>query len=139
MAEPARELIGLDIGQKRTGVARASSIARLAEPLTTIETEQLVPKLKDIIDKHQPELIVVGLPRNLQSADTEQTKWVRGIIGDIQSHFLDMHFEFQDEALTTVAAKERLAKNTTEIDAEAASIILQDFLDEQTADRAKHE
>ena len=139
MTVQARELIGLDIGQKRTGIARASSVARLAEPLITVDTEQLIPKLEHIIRKYQPELIVVGLPRNLQSNETEQTKWVRGIIGDIQSHFVDVRFEFQDEALTTVAATEQLAKNTADIDSLAASIILQDFLDEEARKGAKNE
>ena len=47
----ASEIIGLDIGQKRTGIARASSIARLAEPLMTIETEHLIYKLKEVFEK----------------------------------------------------------------------------------------
>jgi putative holliday junction resolvase len=135
----ATQLIGLDIGQKRTGVARASSIARLAEPLMTIETDQIIPKLEDLVNQLQPAIVVVGLPRSLQSNDTAQTKWVQSLTASLKSHFSGIDFKFQDEALTTVAASERLAKNTTEIDAMAASIILQDFLDEQISNQTKDE
>lgn len=129
----ATQLIGLDVGQKRTGVARASSIARLAEPLTTIETSNIIPKLSDIIKEHKPEVVVVGLPRSLESNDTAQTKWVQNFTADLKSHFPGIDFKFQDEALTTVAAGQRAAKNATEIDSIAASIILQDFLDQEEA------
>jgi putative Holliday junction resolvase len=139
VAVPARELIGLDIGKKRTGVARASSVARLAEPLVTLETEQLATDLGEIIRKHEPQLIIVGLPRNLNGNDTEQTKWVRTMTSELRDQFPGMEFKLQDEALTTVAAAERLAKNSTEIDAVAASIILQDFLDGETAGKASSE
>lgn len=131
MQTQPKQLIGLDVGQKRTGIARASSIARLAEPLATVETVQLPEKLREIIEQHRPEVIVVGLPRNLNSDDTEQTRWVRGFVEELKIHFPDMSFRWQDEALTTVAAgHEPHAKKPTEIDARAASIILQDFLNE---------
>jgi len=135
----ASEIIGLDIGQKRTGIARASSIARLAEPLMTIETEHLIYKLKEVFEKYQPECLVVGLPRNLQNQETQQTKSVRAIAGDIQFHFPHTPIKFQDEALTTVAAAERFATDSKNIDAVAASIILQDYLDEKKDNKDQNE
>lgn len=131
MHQEPKQLIGLDVGQKRTGIARASSIARLAEPLATVETAELPVKLKEIFGQYDPQVVVVGLPRNLQSEDTEQTRWVRDFVGKLKSQFPNRTFHWQDEALTTVAAGQgSLAKKPTEIDARAASIILQDFLNE---------
>ncbi|MBX4199466.1 Holliday junction resolvase RuvX [Candidatus Saccharibacteria bacterium] len=129
-AEP-KQLIGLDVGQKRTGIARASSIARLAEPLATVETTELQTKLKELFEQYDPEIVVIGLPRNLNSEDTEQTRWVRDYMKELMSRFPERKFHWQDEALTTVAAgQESNAKKPTEIDARAAAIILQDFLNE---------
>jgi len=126
-----KQLIGLDVGQKRTGIARASSIARLAEPLMTVETTELPDRLEDIFKRYDPEVVVVGLPRNLKSEDTEQTRWVRSFVERLKAQFPSIVFHWQDEALTTVAASQAPDdKNPTEIDARAASIILQDFLNE---------
>jgi putative Holliday junction resolvase len=119
------------VGQKRTGIARASSIARLAEPLATVETTELQTKLKELFEQYDPEIVVIGLPRNLNSEDTEQTRWVRDYAKELMSRFPERKFHWQDEALTTVAAgQEPNAKKPTEIDARAAAIILQDFLNE---------
>lgn len=125
------QIIGLDIGQKRTGVARASLAAKLAEPLTVIDTDQLPARLKEIIEQYTPQTIVVGLPRGLENQETQQTTWVRQYVEELKKEFPDIEFCWQDEALTTVSAETGQAKNTTDVDAAAASIILQDFLDTQ--------
>lgn len=131
-----KELIGLDVGIKRTGLARASSAARLAEPLKVVETADLIDELKAIIKKGPMEAIVVGLPRSLQGKETEQTVWVRSWVQKAKAE-LSVPFYWQDEALTSkLALGRRLAdKKPQELDALAAQIILQDFLDTPEAER----
>lgn len=128
---PANEIIGLDVGQVRTGLARASSVAKLAEPLTSVPTTELIDKLAAITAQSDASTVVVGLPRNLQSQDTNQTKWLRSFIKSAKTKLPDVNFYWQDEALTSLKAKSRKLKAKSRHDehAHAAAIILQDFLD----------
>lgn len=78
--------------------------------------------------------MVVGLPRSLDGSDTPQTLAVRRFCDDVLWRHLKIEAEFQDEAGTSSVAEDRItAAGRTpkpgEIDAEAASIILQDYLD----------
>lgn len=125
------EVIGLDVGMARTGLARASRRARLAEPLKTVATDELSEELRHWVEQGVRQ-VVVGLPRNLSGDDTAQTNWVRQLVESLKIEHPQLLFHWQDEALTTAAAQ--AGKNVTDIDAEAARIILQDFLDgESTA------
>lgn len=127
----AKELLALDIGTKRTGIARASTIARIAEPLKTVPTDELAASLEALIKAGGVRTVVVGLPRSLQGDDTQQTGWVRTQMEDIRSKLPEIEFIFQDEALTTKLAETRVGKKFTDVDAEAAAIILQDFLESE--------
>ena len=129
------EFLGLDVGTKRTGVARGSSGAGLAEPLASIPTDQAYDKLADLVKDNKVNGIVVGLPRNLSGDDTDQTRWVRDWVVAAKDK-LPVAFYWQDEALTTVKAQE-LAKQakSADVDSLSAAIILQDFLDAPDAER----
>lgn len=131
-----KELIGLDVGMARTGVARASMVARLAEPLTSVETDKLMAYLAELAAKQPVDAVVVGLPRNLQGDDTKQTEWVRQWV-DRAKEQLKATFYWQDEALTSKVAESRELRAKTKVDehAVAAAIILQDFLDTPEANR----
>jgi putative holliday junction resolvase len=123
------EIVALDIGGVRTGVARASSAARLAEAAKTVQTEDLVDELRRLVADGRLKKVVVGLPRNLAGDDTTQTDWVRQQVENLKTQLPELSFYFQDEALTTVTAQ--ADKKVTDLDAEAARIILQDFLDSE--------
>ena len=123
------EIIALDVGTVRTGIARASTAARIAEPLKTVPTGELAEEIRRLLAEDGMRQIIVGLPRNLNGEETEQTEWVRHFVEDLRSEFPDVDFLWQDEALTTVAATTGSDKKTTDPDAVAASIILQDYLD----------
>ena len=132
----AKEILGLDIGAKNTGVARASNVARLAEPLMSISAKKTMITLKKYIAEHKVEAIVIGLPRSLNGEDTEQTKWVRDWV-DKAKQKINAPLYYQDEALTTEKAKGYQLKANSSFDehALAAAIILQDFLDSAEANR----
>lgn len=129
----ANEIIALDIGTVRTGLARASSTARLAEPLKTVATTELAEELRRLTSQKAVSKIIVGLPRNLAGDDTNQTEWVRHFVEDLRTELPGTDFFWQDEALTTVAASQSADKKATDPDAMAASIILQDFLDSEAS------
>lgn len=134
------EVIGLDVGKKRTGLARINLIAKVPEPLETIETAEALNLLPDIIKQHNSQAVVVGLPRGMQAQETDQTRWVRdwtkGLMG-----LVDLPFYWQDEAATSIEA-ESLAKTipgmpNTSIDSLSACILLQDF--QMTAENLRWE
>jgi putative Holliday junction resolvase len=132
-----KEYLALDVGLKRTGIARASNIARIAQPLLTVNTTQLIKTLKQLTEENETEAIVVGLPRSLSGVDTKQTSWVRDFVKYAKAK-IDKPFYWQDEALTTriaQARKETGSKKIHDIDSLAAAIILQDFLDSSEAER----
>ena len=119
--------LALDLGERRIGVAVGNSSARLARPLATVEIDgSELNKLARIAESEGVQALVIGLPRSLDGKDTAQTKRVRS-----QARALDklgLPIYFQDEAATTVEAKNR-GGSRFGVDAEAARIFLQDFLD----------
>lgn len=123
------EFIGLDVGRARTGFARGSSAARLAEALPTVPTNEALKTLKDLVAKGV-DGVVVGLPRSLNGEETDQTAWVRDWV-DVAKKEIGATFYWQDEALTSKLAEAEAIKGGRLQDADslAARIILQDFLD----------
>ncbi len=129
------EFLGIDVGSVRIGLARGSSAAKIAEPITTLAADEALVQIAEIAKKNTTTAIVVGLPRGLDGQETEQTreviKWAEKAKNQI-----DLAFYWQDEALTSHKAKEHQPK-THELDSIAAAIILQDFLDSPEIDRVK--
>jgi putative Holliday junction resolvase len=131
-----KQLLGLDLGLKKTGIARASARARLAEPLITVPTAELIKMLNSLIKEYNVGAIVIGLPRNLDGNDTQQTTWVREWVTHAKRK-VAVSFYWQDEVLTSriAEAKKLSYKKLHDIDSLAAPIILQDFLDTPEANR----
>ncbi len=124
--------LGIDYGSKRIGLALGDSDIKLARPLTTLDASKPAywDQLKAFMNEHRVDELVVGLPRGLDGGETDQTKAARFFAVELASLKLPIHL--QDEAGTSELARERIGKKLVtkgQIDAEAAAIILQDFLD----------
>ncbi len=123
--------LGIDYGSKRIGLATADDEVKLASPWRTVAPTELVA----VIQAEGPfEAVVVGLPRSLDGTETAQTLAVRRFCDDVLWRHLKIDAVFQDEAGTSGVAEDRLAaagrpSTKADVDAEAASIILQDYLD----------
>jgi putative transcription antitermination factor YqgF len=116
-------------------MARASNVARLAEPLPSVSTKEAIRTLKKYTTEHKVEAIAIGLPRNLAGDDTQQTRWVRVWVDKAKSQ-ISTPLYWQDEALTSVKAEEMKPKiKNSDIDSVSAAIILQDFLDTTETER----
>lgn len=125
----AETILGLDIGARRIGMARGNALSRLAMPLAVVEVDGTeLEQLSKLIEQEQATRLVVGLPRSLDGNDTEQTTTVRSFAEKLQKN-LGLPVEFQDEAGTTKQAETEAGTTTTHLDAHAAAIILQDYLD----------
>ena len=128
-----KTLLGLDVGAKRTGVALADTGVRIAMPYDTVDMmDDPVKTLGEIIVREEAALVVVGYPRNQAGLATDQTTFVEKFTRQLE--VFDVPIEFQDESLTSVMAEERLKAHRQpytkeDIDAQAAAIILQDYLE----------
>jgi putative Holliday junction resolvase len=140
--------LGIDLGRRRVGLALSDSSATLARPwktvtagLTTAATVDALAAIiaelaKDSLHDSAIHGIVVGLPRRLGGEDNEQTAVTREV-ARLLGERTGLPVQLQDERLTSREAESRLAprerdwrKRKLLIDAVAAAIILQDYLDE---------
>jgi putative Holliday junction resolvase len=124
----------VDVGDKRVGIARGSSSARIAEPLKTVPADKALEEIAATANELQADGIVVGLPRGLDGQETAQTEKIRGWVRTAQ-HQIELPFYWQDEALTSAAIEKSATK--AGIDAAAAAVILQDFLDTPVQQRVR--
>lgn len=129
-----RTVLALDVGSKRIGLAVASYDARLANPLRTIAAEGAIESIKAIITELNVRLIVVGLPRGMEGQDTQQTLTIRHF-AETLARAVQIPVQLQDETLTSVVAEDLLEYHKKpiakgDIDAQAAALILGDFLTE---------
>jgi putative Holliday junction resolvase len=130
--------LGLDIGERRIGVALSDPDGILASPLTIINRtdESLdIEAIIDIVKSKDAGRVIVGLPCSLDGSLGEQAEKVKAFTRKLTSR-LQVPLEYRDERLTTVMA-ERLgraagkkAKRKAGNDAQAAALILQGYLDE---------
>lgn len=129
----ALNLIGLDVGEKRIGVAIGSSTILIASPLKTIEVDgSEIKNIEDLVKKEDIAAIVIGYPRNQSGEATKQTQFVQDFAEKL--NYLGVKILFQDESMTSVIAEERLKNHNKpyekkDIDAMAATMILQDYIE----------
>lgn len=131
-----QEFIGVDVGAARVGIARGASLAKIAQPLKSVAANDALAEIESLSIQNQVAGIVVGLPRGLDGNETPQTKAVRGWVQTAKSQ-IKLPFYWQDEALTSQKAESLKLKASPGSDAEAAAIILQDFLDTLTVNRVE--
>lgn len=127
-------LMAFDYGSSRVGVALALP-SQPPQALTTLERGSgFASALKNIIAKHQPGIIIVGRPRNLDGEATAQTHRAEQFARQLQADY-DIKIVLSDEALSTERARERLGGMSRQaekrlLDQIAAQIILEDYLNE---------
>jgi putative Holliday junction resolvase len=135
-----RTLIGFDFGKKYIGVAVGQEITGSASPLGSIKANDGVPhwdNLAKYLTEWQPDLIVVGLPLNMDGSEQQLTIDAKKFGHRIAGRF-GLQVVFQDERLTTADAKAQLFsrggyKNLKKdnIDAESARLIIESYFAQQ--------
>lgn len=132
-----KNLIALDVGTRRIGVALADSEVKIAIPFTTVEVDDdnssEIEEINEIIVREEINVMVVGLPRNQSGEETAQSEYTKEFAKNFE--FSVSKIEFQDESLTSIQAENLLKSykkpySKGDIDMTAASIILQDYLEE---------
>lgn len=152
------KLIGLDIGDRRIGIAFGDTTLQLATPVDVLVrsiAEQDAQALEHLIREYDAAAIIVGLPRNMDGTIGPQAEMTRTYAEMIGAR-LGVPVHFWDERLTTVEAarrneetgarrvpgpgsrKDRRGKKTRQhLDAIAAAVILQDYIDAQASERTE--
>ena len=126
-------ILALDVGQARVGVAIAGKLARLPRPLTTLKADDtLIEQIAQLIKAEDVVDVIIGLPRNLKGEDTEQTRTTKEFAKQLEKR-LSINIHFQDEALTTKKAAAELReykriRPEITLDSLAAVYILEDYL-----------
>lgn len=129
--------MALDVGEKRIGVALGDSGVRIAIPFTTIVVDGTeVGQIGFLVAKEAVDTLVIGYPRNQSGEATAQTKFVEDFATQLKG--VADELVFQDESLTSVLAEERLKSygrpyEKGDVDALAAAIILQDYIEVHNA------
>lgn len=130
-------IIAIDYGLKRTGLAVTDPLQIIATGLTTVESKQLIPFLKDYFNKEQVERIVIGEPKNWDDTDTHATPLVEKCIKELQKNFPAIPITKVDERYTSKMAKQAMIdmgmkkmqrRNKAIVDEIAATIMLQDYM-----------
>lgn len=142
------KLLGLDVGNRRVGVAFGDSELAIATPLEVLERSSVpqdANKIVRLVRDYAAELIIVGLPRNTDGTLGEQARAVEGYVSAIRCE-ISTPLILWDEHLTTVEASRRThesgghgKKSRRNLDAIAAAVILQDYMDSQSNKRQNEE
>jgi putative Holliday junction resolvase len=131
-------LIGFDFGSRRIGVAVGETSTRIASPLTAIEGEANEARFEAIgriVDEWHPKGFVVGRPRHSDGSEHTVAKLAEKFARRLEARY-GVPVAFVDETLTSAEAESTLRATRTragrksDVDAMAATLILQSYLDE---------
>jgi len=130
--------LGLDVGEKRIGVAKSDALSMFAHGMEYIERTDdgaHFAKIQAVIDEYSVEKIIVGIPINLDGTEGLAAEHMRSFIAEMQGH-ISVPIETWDERLTSKEAMRYMqdssisgSKKRKRVDSLAAQIMLQNFLD----------
>jgi putative Holliday junction resolvase len=137
MSEPGR-FLGLDIGGKRIGVAISDEMGLIASPVAMVPMgNRAGEEILAHASRLGAVLLVIGLPVGMSGREGPQAKEVRDFVDSIRET-VGLPVEFWDERLSTSIAEKSLIasgskrdKRKQQVDAVAAAVILQGYLDNQ--------
>lgn len=135
---PTLRVLGLDVGDRRIGIALSDALGLTAQQLMVLERRGVstdARAVERLVMQHQVDRLVVGLPLTMAGAQGPQAKKVMTFIATLRPR-LSVPIHWIDERLTTVQGRRALQETGTSrrkrrqvIDQVAAQLILQQFLD----------
>lgn len=134
-------ILAIDYGKKRTGLAVSDPLRIIASGLATVDTEQLVPYLKQYIAQEGVDTILLGHPRRLDGTDNDITAKVEKFFGRLQQLFPSCAVKLVDERFTSKMAFQTMIdsglnkqerRNKALVDEISATILLQGYLEHNT-------
>lgn len=131
-------IIAIDYGRKRTGLAVTDTMQMIANGLATVPSGELEAFLTDYIRKEPVELIVLGLPKQMNNEPSENMMYVEQFSKRLKKLFPEIPVEYYDERFTSVLAhkamldgglKKKQRQNKALVDEISSVIILQSYLE----------
>jgi len=134
------KIVAIDFGLKRTGLAITDQKAIIASPLTTVDSSTLMDFLLQLTSKESISTMVLGFPTRLDGSDTHITENVRLLKDVLTKQFPQCSIVLQDERFSSSRAmetihlvgKKKQMKQKSLVDKLAATLILQDYLSQQS-------
>lgn len=136
-------ILAIDYGKRRTGLAVTDELQIIAGGLTTVETVKLFDFILDYLKKEQVELIIVGLPKQMNNENSENMVRIEPFVNRLRK-LVDIPVEYYDERFTSVLAHRAILesgigkmarRNKALVDEISATIILQSYMESR---RMKH-
>ena len=131
-------IIGVDVGQKRTGIALSDPTGVFASPIETLPTAKIIDYIKNYTAKEKLSAFVVGYPRNMDNTPSEAAKYVEEVLSRLKKHFPEIPVILEDERFTSKLAMRSLIdsgvkkmdrRDKAAVDKVSAALILQSYLD----------
>jgi putative holliday junction resolvase len=137
MPDQIKVLLAFDYGTKNIGVASAQTITKTANSLPGLKAKDGIPdwnQIEKLLTEYQPDLVLVGLPLNMDGSESELSTRARKFANRIHGRF-GLKVEMVDERLTSFAAKGEVIEQggsrdykNNPVDSIAARILLEDWL-----------
>lgn len=130
-------ILAIDYGKKRTGLAVSDELQIIAGGLATVETKELEKYLLDYLSREKVELIVVGLPKQMNNQPSENMVRIEPFVNRMRK-LVDIPIDYYDERFTSVLAHQamlqsgmgKMARRNKElVDEISAVIILQSYME----------
>jgi len=131
------KILGLDYGKKRCGISITDELRLIASPLTTINTNELMNYLEEIINKENVSILVIGQPKKNNNTFFEIEESIKKFISKIKLNMPDLIIKREDERFTSklskiyinqVTKKKKVKIDKKNLDKISASLILESFL-----------
>ncbi len=131
------QILAMDYGAKRTGIAVTDDMQIIASGLTTVATESLLEFLDSYVKKEKVELFLIGEPRQRDNSPSDIEYEIRPFLKKLSAKFPDIPIERVDERFTSKMAFQTMIdsgmskgkrKNKALVDEISATIILQSYL-----------
>lgn len=131
-------ILAIDYGRRRCGVAVTDPLQIIAGGLGTIPTHQLLKWVTAYVQQEQVDVIVIGLPTQLNGQPSESMRYIKPFIGQLRKALPAMPVEMYDERFTSTIAHQAMIaggmkksdrQQKGRVDSIAATIILEDYLE----------
>ena len=134
------QIVAIDFGKKRTGLAATDDLAMIASGLNTVETPAAIDFLKKYFSQNKVDEVVIGLPTDLRGNISEVEADIQKFIISFQQEFPEVPVQRMDERFTSKMAsffisqsgkKKSQQQNKGLIDKVSATILLQNYLEKK--------
>ena len=134
----SRRVLGVDLGDRRTGIATGDTASGTAMPITVLDVPRgpaLMQAIVDQVETHGPDVIIIGLPLNMDDTEGPRATLSRNFADELAQR-TGLPVELHDERLTSFEAEQRLrgtsrSTKKARTDAMAACVLLESWLAER--------